>query len=204
MTQVISKEDIYVTACSTIAEGYKKVLEGLHYKYPSVNDSDANLVDTPVRAGHMLIELCEGYDMDPAEILKVSWPLTKPANGSSALVLQKKIEFHSLCAHHLAVIKGVAHVGYIPDGGCVVGLSKLTRLVDCFAHRLQLQENMTDQIADALMEHLKPLGAMVVIAATHDCMCIRGVQRDAETVTSAVRGVFLKEPEARAEFLSLI
>lgn len=181
-----------------IARGYQEILIGLRIAY-GLDLSDENLQATPMRASHMMLELCNGYTMDPAEILKVTWK-----TGSNSLVLQRNIAFNSLCAHHLATIRGTAHVGYIPRDGRVVGLSKLVRLVDCFAHRLQLQEQMTDQIADALLEHLSPVGTMVVISAEHDCMSIRGVLRNAETVTSAVRGVFLDEPEARMEFLSLI
>lgn len=183
--------------CSDMTEGYQKVLEGLQHQY-DINFSEEDLFETSVRASHMILGLCSGYTEDPAEILKVTWK-----TECNSLVLQKHIEFTSLCAHHLAIIRGEAHVGYIPRDGRVVGLSKLVRLVDCFSHRLQLQEQMTDQIADALVEHLEPVGAMVVVEAHHDCMRVRGVRRDTETVTSAVRGVFRDEPEARAEFLSL-
>lgn len=183
---------------SDIAMGYQAVLEALRRRY-GVDLMDENLRETPIRAGSMLLELCDGYEMSPAEILRVTW-----ATECKSLVLQKNIEFNSTCIHHLATIRGEAHVGYIPKDGRVVGLSKLVRLVDCFSHRLQLQERMTDQIADALVEHLAPIGVMVVVEATHDCMHIRGVHRAAETVTSALRGVFLDEPEARAEFLSLL
>jgi GTP cyclohydrolase I len=120
------------------------------------------------------------------------------------MVVLRGVRFQSLCEHHLLPFVGVAHVGYVPVAR-VVGLSKLARLVACFARRLQIQERMTDQIAQAIMEHLKPKGAAVVIEATHSCMAFRGAaQSDARMVTSSMLGVMREKPEARAEFLRLV
>jgi GTP cyclohydrolase IA len=120
------------------------------------------------------------------------------------IVLLRDIEFHSLCEHHLLPFTGKAHVAYLPDGK-VVGLSKLARLVEGYARRPQVQERLTTQIADALMEELQPLGAACVIEATHTCMTIRGAKKHgAVMVTSALRGIFKENPSSRAEVLALM
>ena len=120
------------------------------------------------------------------------------------VVLLRDIEFHSLCEHHLLPFTGVAHVAYLPNGK-VVGLSKLARLVDGFARRPQVQERLTGQIADALMQELNPIGAACVLEATHTCMTLRGVKKHGSTmVTSALRGIFKDNASSRAELLSLI
>ena len=162
---------------------------------------DPSLKDTPARVARMWEELLAGYGEDPAEILKVCFP-----SSYDQMVVLRGVQFHSTCEHHMLPFSGEAAVGYVPaeDGG-VVGLSKLARIVDCFARRLQLQERMTDQIAGAIEEHLKPRGVGVLVRATHQCMVCRGVRKPgAEMVTSALRGAMMTEPSARAEFLAMV
>lgn len=157
------------------------------------------LLETPARVVKAWREFTAGYRMDPAEILKT---FEDGAEGCDEMVIVHNIPVVSRCEHHLEQIYGIAHVGYIPNGR-VVGLSKLPRLVEVFARRLQVQERMTNQIADALEEHLKPLGCAIFIRASHGCMSGRGVRiHGSTTTTSALRGA-MKEPAARAEFLQL-
>lgn len=156
------------------------------------------LVDTPKRVVKAWKEICVGYSMDPAEILARRFKTT-----ASNMVICRDIEFYSVCEHHLLPFKGKAHIGYLPKEE-VVGLSKLPRLVECFGRRLQIQEQMTEQIADAIMEHLNPLGCAVILEAEHLCMKSRGVRNHSSVmVTSALRGEFI-HPEVRSEFLSLV
>jgi len=157
------------------------------------------LVDTPRRVARMYRELFAGSSTDPAVHLKRVFH-----EQYDEVVLLRDVDFHSLCEHHLLPFHGKAHVAYLPNGK-VVGLSKLARTVDAFARRPQVQERMTCQIADALMEHLAPKGVVVVVEAEHMCMRIRGVQKPNGTmVTSAVRGTFKENAAARAEVMSLI
>lgn len=158
------------------------------------------LRETPSRVARAWAEWTSGYGQDPAAVLKC---FEDGSENYDEMVFQGNIVFHSLCEHHLAPFFGVAHIAYIPSGR-VVGLSKLTRLVDIFARRLQVQERMTRQIAEALNEHLDPLGVAVVLRARHHCMESRGVRKiGTHTSTSAVLGVFKDKPEVRAEFFSL-
>lgn len=158
------------------------------------------LVETPKRVIKMYDEIFAGYKQDPKEILSKTFS----DEAHKELVIVRDIEFWSHCEHHMVPFFGKAHIGYIPNGS-VVGISKLARLVECFGRRLQIQERMTTQIANTIEEVLKPQGVMVVIEATHMCMKMRGIKNPcADTVTSAVRGVFREEAEARAEFLALI
>lgn len=158
------------------------------------------LVDTPARLGRSFAELLEGYNTDPREHLRRVFPVEH-----NDLVLVKDIPFHSMCEHHLLPFVGKAHVGYIPKGQRVTGLSKLARLVDGYSHRLQVQERLTQQIADAVWEVLSPQGVIVVLQAEHMCMTIRGAQKpQARTTTSAVRGVMQSSATTRAEAMSLI
>ena len=158
------------------------------------------LVDTPARLGRSFAELLEGYNTDPREHLRRVFPVEH-----NDLVLVKDIPFHSMCEHHLPPFVGKAHVGYIPEGQRVTGLSKLARLVDGYSHRLQVQERLTQQIADAVWEVLSPQGVIVVLQAEHMCMTIRGAQKpQARTTTSAVRGVMQSSATTRAEAMSLI
>jgi GTP cyclohydrolase I len=158
------------------------------------------LVETPKRVAKAYAEFFSGLHQDPAELLATTFDIEH-----DELVLVKDIPFYSTCEHHLVPFHGTAHVGYIPGPeGKVTGLSKLARLVEVFARRPQVQERLTTQIVDALMEHLSPRGAMVVIECEHMCMSMRGVRKPgAKTVTSAVRGQ-LREPATRAEAMSLI
>jgi len=157
------------------------------------------LLDTPKRVARMYRELFSGLTTDPAVHLRRVF-----TEQYDEIVLLRDIDFFSLCEHHLLPFHGRAHVAYLPDGK-VVGLSKLARTVDAFARRPQVQERMTCQIADALMEHLNPKGAAVVVEAGHLCMKMRGVQKpNGVMITSAVRGVFKTDPAARAEVMELI
>jgi GTP cyclohydrolase I len=158
------------------------------------------LVDTPGRVARAYAELFGGLRQDPADVLTTSFELEH-----DEMVLVKDIEVYSTCEHHLVPFHGLAHVGYIPGpDGRVTGLSKLARLVDLFARRPQIQERLTTQVADALIERLQPSGAIVVIDCEHLCMTMRGVRKPgARTVTSAVRGS-LRNPATRAEAMSLI
>lgn len=159
------------------------------------------LVETPERVAKAWACWTDGYGQDPAAILKC---FADGAENYDELVFQGNIPFYSHCEHHMASFFGVAHIAYIPNGK-VVGLSKLSRLVDIFAHRLQVQERMTRQIADALNENLQPLGVAVVLNARHLCMESRGIRRTGtRTKTSAVLGAFKDKPEARAEFMNLV
>lgn len=162
----------------------------------------AGLVDTPARVVRSWGELYGGYEQDPKKILGTTFE--QEGYIVSEMILCKDIELYSTCEHHLLPFYGRAHVAYIPSKR-IVGLSKLARLVDCFSRRLQIQEKLTNQIADALDEHLKPKGVAVVIEAKHHCMCSRGVAKQNSTmVTSALRGVFRKHAVTRQEFLGLI
>lgn len=158
------------------------------------------LRETPARVLRAWRHWCRGYAQNPAEIMKV---FDDGAERVDEMVVVKDIPIYSHCEHHLAPFFGVAHVAYIPNGR-IVGLSKLSRLVDVFAARLQVQERLTNQIADALDEHLRPLGVGVVLRCRHLCMESRGIQRQgATTITSALRGALKDKPEARAEFMGL-
>lgn len=159
------------------------------------------LVDTPRRIAEMYSELFAGMDIDPREELRVGYEL-----GHREMIILKDIPFYSMCEHHLLPFFGVVHIGYIPDiTGRVVGISKLARVVEIIARRPQIQERMTTQIADAIMEGLKPQGVVVVAKAEHMCMVMRGVKKPGTNIiTSAIRGLFRKKPASRAEFFSLI
>ncbi len=158
------------------------------------------LLQTPSRVAKALKFLTEGYDQDPKEILNQALFST----SNDEMVLVRDIEFYSMCEHHMLPIIGRAHVAYIPDGK-VVGLSKIPRIVNVYARRLQIQEQMTEQIADAILETIKPKGVAVVVHARHMCMEMRGVQKiNSTTVSSALRGLFKKDERTRNEFYNLI
>lgn len=158
------------------------------------------LRETPARVIKGWREWSSGYKVDPAALFKT---FDDGADGFDQMVIVHNVPVVSKCEHHLADIQGIAHVGYIPDGK-IVGLSKLARVVDAFARRLQVQERMTVQIADTILQHLKPKGVGVLIRAGHACMSSRGVKiHGSVTTTSAMRGVFLDKPEAKLEFLQL-
>jgi GTP cyclohydrolase I len=159
------------------------------------------LRETPQRIADMYTELFSGLDMDAKAELTVGFEV-----GHREMVILRDIPFYSMCEHHLLPFYGVAHVGYIPnEEGRVVGVSKLARVVDIFAKRLQLQERMTSQIADVICEALQPDGVAVVIQAEHLCMTMRGIKKPGSNViTSATRGLFRSRAATRAEFLSLV
>jgi len=162
------------------------------------------LRETPMRVLRAWREMTQGYHETPERIL--SREFTLPYNQDQVIACTW-IDFHSTCEHHLLPFSGVAHVGYLPKEhhGRVVGLSKLARLVDCFARRLQIQERLTCQIADTLNQVLQPRGVAVIIQAQHLCMVCRGVRKhESVMVTSAMHGVFREEGPARSEFMRLI
>ncbi len=159
------------------------------------------LVDTPKRVAEMYAELFMGLTVDPKEELSVGFE-----EGHREMVILRDIPFYSMCEHHLLPFYGVAHIGYIPNAaGRVVGASKLARVVEVVARRPQLQERMTSQIADAIIDGIKPDGVAIVIQAEHLCMVMRGIKKPGSSViTSAVRGTFRSKSTTRAEFFSLI
>lgn len=165
------------------------------------NPDREGLRDTPRRVIKAFDEYCAGYDMDPAAILAKTFTET---GGYDGAVLVKSIEFESRCEHHLAPFIGKAHVAYIPNGK-IIGLSKIARLVDLFARRLQTQERLTAEISNALQKHLKPKGIAVMMEAEHFCMKVRGVHKDhALTVTTRFLGAYEKDDDLREEFLAQV
>ena len=169
------------------------------------------LVETPTRVAKMYEEIFGGYEMDPDEILSKTFSVDSMHDDDEdvgdiynhGLVIVKDIPFYSHCEHHMVPFFGHVYIAYIPRKR-VVGLSKLARLVECYARRLQIQERLTNEIADTIMDVLDPLGVMVVIKAEHLCMAIRGVKKPgANTVTSAIHGVFTTNDAARAEVMNL-
>ena len=158
------------------------------------------LIKTPERVAKSLSFLTNGYKQDPSKILKAAMF----AENYSQMVLVKDIELYSLCEHHMLPFFGKAHIAYIPNGH-IVGLSKIPRIVDVFARRLQVQERLTDEIKDCLQDTLNPKGVAVVIEAQHLCMQMRGVQKQhSSTTTSAFSGIFLNDDKTRSEFMNLI
>ena len=159
------------------------------------------LLNTPARVARMYAELFSGLHGDPGDVLTVTFEA-----DHDEMVMVRDIPFHSACEHHLVPFIGRAHVAYIPgDDGRITGLSKLARLVEGYAKRPQVQERLTSQIADTLMEKLEPRGVLVVIEAEHLCMSMRGVKKPGSvTVTSAVRGLFRDSPATRAEAMAFI
>jgi GTP cyclohydrolase IA len=182
------------TKIDGIANNYRKIIEQL-----GEDSNREGLLKTPERAAKAMQYLTHGYDLDPAEILK-SAMFTE---DHSQMVIVKDIEVYSMCEHHLLPFFGKAHVAYIPNGQ-IVGLSKIPRIVEAFARRLQVQERLTDQIKDCIQETLNPEGVAVVIEAQHMCMQMRGIQKqNSLTTTSAFTGAFEKD-STRKEFISLI
>ena len=177
-----------------IREAVRLLLEGI-----GEDTGREGLVETPDRIARMYTEIFSGMEDD------VAVPLSRVFSvDSGEMVLEKDIVFYSMCEHHMMPFFGKAHVAYIPDGK-VVGLSKLARTVEIYAKRLQIQERMTGQIADALMEHLAPKGAMVVLEAEHMCMTMRGVKKPgSKTVSLAVRGVFENNAELQNRFFQML
>jgi len=178
-----------------VADGVRLILEGIG------EDPDRDgLVKTPERVADFYAELTEGMWIDPSEFIV---PL--PGDSHDEMVLVKDISISSICEHHLAPFTGKCHIAYIPKDGRIVGLSKLARLAEVFSRRLQVQERLTQEIANTLFDNLKPLGVMVVIEAEHTCMTLRGVRKPGSvTVTSAVLGGFRSDPRTRAEAMAHI
>ncbi|MBP9160053.1 MAG: GTP cyclohydrolase I FolE [Flavobacteriales bacterium] len=180
---------------SRISAHYGDILKTL-----GENPKREGLLQTPMRVAKSLQFLTHGYDLDPAAILRKA--LFK--EDYSQMVVVKDIEVYSLCEHHMLPFFGKAHVAYIPNGQ-ITGLSKIPRVVDAFARRLQVQERLTNEIRDCIQDTLKPMGVAVVIEASHLCMQMRGVQKqNSVTTTSAFTGVFLEDHRTREEFIKLI
>lgn len=190
------KEEIYDESITAeIAGHYREILRLL-----GEDPEREGLMKTPERVAKALQFMTQGYRQDGGEILKAA--LFR--EDYSQMVLVKDIDLYSTCEHHIMPFIGKCHVAYVPDG-TITGLSKIARVVETFARRLQVQERLTMQIRDCIEETLKPLGVAVVIEASHTCMTLRGVQKaNAVTTTSAFSGVFLKDERTRNEFLNLI
>jgi GTP cyclohydrolase I len=188
----VERYDTEIT--DAIAENYKSIIDNL--------GEDVNregIVSTPVRAAKAMQYLTHGYGLDPLEILKSALF----TDDHRQMIVVKDIEVYSMCEHHMLPFFGKAHVAYIPNGK-IVGLSKIPRIVDAFARRMQVQERLTDQIKDCIQEALNPLGVAVVIEAQHMCMQMRGIQKqNSVTTTSSFTGAFEKD-KTRKEFISLI
>lgn len=189
-----------------IEEFTQETTEQLMFHYKAIlsllgeDASREGLIKTPERVAKSMQFLTQGYSADPVAILNSA----KFKEDYKQIVLVKDIEIYSLCEHHMLPFYGKAHVAYIPNG-YITGLSKIPRVVDAFARRLQVQERLTVQIRDCIQETLKPLGVAVVIEAAHMCMQIRGVQKqNSVTTTSAFTGAFLKDIRTREEFMRLI
>ncbi len=178
-----------------IAKNTQEILELL-----GEDSSREGLEKTPMRVAKSLEFLTSGYHENPKEVLNQALFTT----SNDEMVLVRDIEFYSLCEHHMLPIIGRVHVAYIPDGK-VVGLSKIPRIVNIFARRLQIQEQLTEQIADAISEAIQPKGVAVVVHARHMCMEMRGVEKiNSTTVSSALRGLFKSDKRTRSEFYNLI
>ena len=187
-------EEYNIKVTDDVKDRYKKIIEDL-----GEDTNRDGLLKTPERASKAMQFLTQGYDQDAAEILKSA--MFKESYNE--MVIVKDIELYSLCEHHILPFFGKAHIAYIPNGH-IVGLSKIPRIVDVFARRLQVQERLTEQILDCINDTLKPQGVAVVIEASHMCMMMRGVQKqNSVTTTSGFRGAF-KNMETRTEFLKLI
>lgn len=179
-----------------IEEGVRLILEGI-----GEDPNREGLLKTPARVAKMYEEICAGLEENPSRHFETTFD-----EGHEEMVLVRDIPFYSICEHHLVPFFGLAHIAYIPaKDGRICGLSKLARLVDAYAKRPQVQERLTSQIADTLVEELHPQGALVVLEAEHLCMSMRGIKKPgSKTTTSAVRGAFERSQATRAEALSLI
>lgn len=177
-----------------IKEAVKMLLEGI-----GEDCEREGLKETPDRIARMYSEIFSGFDMDVTEILSKRFKVE-----SSEMVLEKDIVFYSTCEHHLMPFYGKAHIAYIPNGE-VVGISKLARTVEVFAKRPQIQEQLTSQVADAIMDNLNPKGVMVVIEAEHMCMTMRGVKKPgSKTLTIATRGAFVNDTNLQTRFFDML
>ncbi len=188
------KEERKMIDHNKIEQAVRLFLEGI-----GEDVSREGLIDTPDRIARMCEELYGGMEEDAAAHLSKTFSV-----DSSEMVIERDIQFYSTCEHHILPFYGKAHIAYIPDGK-VVGLSKLARTVEVFSRRLQLQEQLTGQIADALMEHMQPKGALVMIEAEHMCMTMRGIKKPgSRTVTMAKRGVFESDPALEERFFRML
>ena len=196
MDKLYEREDIYdVRTVEELAGHYKRILELL-----GEDTSREGLLKTPERVAKAMAFLTKGYGEDPKEILLSA----KFREDYRHMVVVKDIELYSMCEHHMLPFYGKAHVAYIPNG-YITGLSKVARVVECFARRFQVQERLTVQIRDCIQEALDPMGVAVVIEAAHTCMQMRGIQKqNSVTSTSAFTGAFLKNQNTRQEFLQII
>ena len=178
-----------------LAEHYKAILELI-----GEDTTREGLIKTPLRVAKAIQFLTQGYNLDPSEIIKSA----KYKEDYRQMVIVKDIELYSMCEHHMIPFYGKAHIAYIPNG-YITGLSKIARVAEAYARRLQLQERLTVQIRDCIQENLNPLGVAVVIEAAHMCMQMRGVQKqNSVTTTSAFTGIFMSEIKTREEFMHLI
>lgn len=196
MNDIYKKEEVYSTeVIEKLAEHYKEILTLL-----GEDITREGLLKTPERVAKSLAELTQGYACDPKEIILSA----RFKEEYKQMVIVRDIELYSLCEHHMLPFYGKAHVAYIPNG-YITGLSKIARVVEAFARRLQVQERLTVQIRDCIHEALDPMGVAVVIEASHTCMQMRGVQKqNSVTTTSAFTGVFLSQMSTREEFIQLI
>ena len=196
MDKLYERADIYdEETIKELGEHYKRILELL-----GEDTSREGLLKTPERVAKAMAFLTKGYSEDPREILLSA----KFKEDYRHMVVVKDIELYSMCEHHMLPFYGKAHVAYIPNG-YITGLSKIARVVECFARRFQVQERLTVQIRDCIQETLEPLGVAVVIEAAHTCMQMRGIQKqNSVTTTSAFSGAFLKMQTTREEFMQII
>ncbi len=180
----------------------KKIEEGMCLILDGIGEDAGRpgLIDTPRRVADLYAEIFSGIDQDPmAHLVRVE------GETHEEMVLIKEIPLYSICEHHFLPFAGMAHVAYIPEGGRIVGLSKIVRVLETYASRPQVQERLTTQVAESIMKGLSPKGVMVVIEAEHMCMSMRGVRKpNSLTVTSAVRGSFRRDERTRSETLALI
>ena len=177
-----------------VKEAIKLLLEGI-----GEDTGREGLLDTPDRIARMYEELCAGMEEDPSKHLSKTFH-----TDNTEMVLEKDIVFHSLCEHHMLPFYGKVHIAYIPNGK-VVGLSKLARCVEVYARRLQIQERMTDQIAQAIMDHLNPKGVMVMVEAEHMCMTMRGISKPgSKTITYSTKGEFALNQDLQSTFMNII
>ncbi len=190
------KIDQYDEKCvAELATHYKEILRLL-----GEDPNREGLLKSPERIAKAMLFFTNGYDLDPEDILRSALF----HEDYKQMVVVKNIELYSLCEHHMVPFVGKAHVAYIPNG-TIVGLSKIPRIVDAYARRLQVQERLTRQIKDCIQNTLNPLGVAVVIEAQHMCMSMRGVQKqNSVTTTSDFTGAFIKDPKTREEFMNLI
>ena len=192
---MLGKEEIVSPSLDELKEHYHRILTLL-----GEDAGREGLQKTPERVAKAMLSLTKGYHMDPHEVLRSA----KFQEEYSQMVIVKDIDFFSLCEHHMLPFYGKVHVAYVPDG-TVVGLSKIARTVEVFARRLQLQEQLTGQIADALMEHMQAKGAIVMIEAEHMCMTMRGIKKPgSQTVTIARRGVLETDPVLEERFFRML